>query len=123
MAYPLTFPSYPFPKRVRVRKQYAQAMTQSPTTFTQQIYKHPGKRFVIEVTIQKCTSSEAEIWTAFFDGLEGMEGTFALNLNPYCPGMSPAPGTLNFRLNEPEIGWDTEFATLFDFTFTAVQDK
>lgn len=121
-AYPLTFPTYPVPLKVRVRRRTAAAVAESPTTFKQQIYQHPGARWEIDVTIQKCTAEEAQVWTQFFYDLQGVVGTFNFNLTPYCPGLTPAPGSTRFRLSEAETGWDSELACLYDFSFRAVQD-
>ncbi len=96
----LTFPSYPIPSSVRVKRRTATA---------------------IEVTIQKCDAVEAAVWTQFFYDLQGQVGTFNFNLNPHCPGLVPAPGTVEFRLADPEVGWSAELAVLFDFSFSAVQ--
>ncbi|HYC64520.1 MAG TPA: hypothetical protein VEC14_07310 [Reyranellaceae bacterium] len=104
-----------------VRRRKAAAVTTSPTTFTQQVYQHPGVQWLIDVTLQKMTALEAQPWTQFFYDLEGVVGTFQFNLTPWCPGLVPAPGVLNFRLAAPEVGWDSELAVLFDFRFSAVQ--
>jgi len=120
--YPLTFPTNVAPEDVRVTRRYAQSVHTSPSTYTQQIYQRVGKRWEIEVTLQPMAAAEAASWTQFFYDLEGQVGTFAFNLTPHCPGLSPAPGAVNFRLAEPNIGWTSRLATEFGFTFRAVED-
>ena len=77
---------------------------------------------MLEITIQKCDAAEAAIWTQFFEDLDGVVGTFNFQMNPHCPGLDPAPGLVRFRSADAELGWDAELATLFDFSFRAVQD-
>lgn len=120
----LSFPAYPQPKRIFVRRRTAAGVSTAPTSFKTQVYQHGNNaRWEIDVVIQKCTAAEAAAWCAFFYGLKGRVETFTLDLNPWCPGVSPAPGTVTFRLANPDPGWDAEHATLFDFTFSAYEDK
>lgn len=109
------------PAKVRVMRRTAAAVVESPTSLKQQVYQHPGKRWEIEVSIQPMPRAKAALWTQFFYDLEGVVGTFTMDLNPHCPGLTPAPGVVTFRLAEPVIGWDSELATTFGFTFRAVQ--
>jgi hypothetical protein len=122
-SYPLTFPAYPAPSEVFVRRRTSAGVSTSPTSFVTQAYQHPGGRWEIDVTIQECNAAEAAAWTQFLHDLYGRAGTFNLNLNPYCPGLSPAPGTVTFRLANPDPGWRSKLAVLFGFTFSAYEDK
>jgi len=120
--YPLTFPTNVAPQNVQVTRRTAAAVSTSPTSYKQQVYKHPGKRWQIDVTLQPMPADFAAAWTQFFYDLDGQAGTFSLNLNPYCPGLTPAPGVVTFRPADPELGWSSELATTFGFTFRAVED-
>lgn len=120
-SYPLTFPTNIHPKNVRVSRRTAAAVSESPTTYQQQVYQHPGNRWQIDVTIQPMNKADAALWTQFFYDLQGRVGTFSFNLDPHCPGLSPAPGVVAFRLADPEVGWDSNLATTFGFSFRAVQ--
>jgi hypothetical protein len=121
-SYPLTFPTNIHPDNVRVNRRRAAAISTSPTTYKQQIYQHPGKRWEIDVTLQPMHKTEAALWTQFFYDLDGVVGTFNFNLNPHCPGLLPAPGVVVFRSAEPSNGWDSKLATTFSFSFRAVED-
>ena len=120
-SYPLTFPTNVYPAMVRVRRRTAAGVAESPFTYQQQVYQFPGVRWEIDVTIEPMHVSLAAAWTQFFYDLQGRVGTFAFNLTPHCPGLSPAPGTVNFRLNDPDPGWDSGFSVEFGFSFRATQ--
>lgn len=120
-AYPLTFPTTIAPHRVRVTRRTAAAVVESPFTYQQQVYQHPGARWEIECSFEPMSRADAASFTQFVYDLQGRVGTFAFNLTPHCPGISPAPGVKNFRLAEPSVGWDAELATSFGFSFRAVE--
>ncbi len=116
-----TFPTNVAPQRVRVSRRTAAAVVESPTSLKLQVYQHPGKRWEIEVTLPPMPRDLAAAWTQFFYDCEGPVNTFAVNLDAFCPGLSPAPGSVTFRLAEPVVGWDSELALTFGFSFRAVQ--
>ncbi len=120
-SYPLTFPTTVYPERVGVRRRTATAVAESPFTFQQQVYQHPGVRWEIDVKLPALPPALAPLFTQFLYDLNGRVGTFAFNLTPHCPGLSPAPGVVNFRLADPDVGWDSEVACVFGFSFRAVQ--
>lgn len=120
-SYPLTFPSAIIPQSVHVSRRIAAAVVTSPTSFAQQVYQHPGKRWQIDVKLQPLPADLAAEMTQFFYDLDGPVGTFNFNLTPHCPGLSPAPGVVEFRLADPENGWSAELATVFGFTFRAIE--
>lgn len=122
MPFPLAFPTNVHPDRVRVVDRYAAAAHTSPITLVPQVYDWGNRRWEIEVTLQPMYVTEAAVWSKFFFDLKGMVGTFTLNLNPYCPGVDPAPGVVTFRLANPDPGWDARMAREFSFTFRAIQD-
>ena len=120
-SYPLTFPTNVHPENVRVRRRTATAVAESPFTLQQQIYQHQGARWEIEVALQPMPYDEADEWTQFCYDLAGRVGTFTMNLNAHCPGLSPAPGSITFRLADSDVGWDSKLAREFGFSFRAVQ--
>lgn len=120
-AYPLTFPTNIHPANVRVIRRTAAAVAESPTTYQQQVYQHPGVRWEIDVKLQPMDVVAAALWTQFFYDLQGRVGTFNFNLTPHCPGLAPAPGVVLFHLADPEVGWDSDLARTFGFSFRAVQ--
>jgi hypothetical protein len=56
----------------------ATAITQSPFTFDQQVFAHPGVRWEAEVTLPPMTRSEAREYEGFFASLRGMKETFTM---------------------------------------------
>lgn len=75
ISYPLTFPSIGIVnstfRLVRVTSQ-----NESPFTFAQQNYKHPGERWEGEVTFQPVRRADAAEIQAFLGELYGQYGTF-----------------------------------------------
>lgn len=120
-SYPLSFPTALAPYKVRVSRRTAAAVAESPFDFSQQVYQHPGERWEIELSFEPMNRTDAAAFTQFLYDLKGRVGTFAFNLTPHCPGLSPAPGVVNFRLAESVIGWDSELATAFGFSFRATE--
>lgn len=122
MSYPLAFPTNIFPENVRVTRRTAAKVSESPSNYSTQVYQEPGERWEIEVTMQRMNRDDAAAFSAFIFGLKGRVGTFAFDLTPHCPGIDPAPGTVNFRLAESNPGWDSRLARDFGFSFRAYQD-
>lgn len=120
-SYPLTFPTL-LPESVDVVSLAAQSASRSPTSFDPQIYDWLGRAFKIVVTIQMADATDAAIWGAFFRDLDGLTGTFAFDLDPWCPGWSPAPGTRIFRLISPDQSWRSRFRRDWNFTFEAIDE-
>ena len=119
-SYPLSLPTNVHPENVRVRRRTATAVAESPFTFQQQVYQHPGARWEIEVSLPAMPADEADEWTQFFYDLQGRVGAFTMDLTPHCPGLTPAPGIVGFRLVE-DPQWDSKLAREFGFSFRAVQ--
>jgi len=119
-SYPLTFPTLQ-PLRVRVSQPNAVAAVPSPFTFQQKVYVHAGRGWVIDVTMQEMTATSAALMTQFLYDLQGRRGTFSFDLDPWCPGLAPAPGVLPFRLADNDPGWDSDLASTWEFSFRAEQ--
>jgi hypothetical protein len=113
-------PTNVFPDTVHVLRRHVVAVSESPYTFSQQVYQFPGQRWEIEVTLQPMDAISAALWTQFFSDLNGRAGTFTLNLTPHCPGLVPAPGVKTFRLAE-DPGWDSHLAADFRYSFKATE--
>lgn len=121
-SYPLTFPTNVFPEEVFVKRRTPAGVSTSPTNYVTQVYRHPGRRWEIDVKLQPMDVVRAAVWAKFFDDLDGRAGTFTMNLNKHCPGVDPAPGDVVFRLVDADPGWNSRLATVFGFSFRAVQD-
>lgn len=120
-SYPLSFPTAIFPASVRVTRRTAAKVSESPTSYSQQVYVEPGERWEIDVMLQPMGVADAAVFTQFLYDLRGRVGTFTFNLTPHCPGLDPAPGEVAFRLTEPNPGWDSRLAREFGFSFTATE--
>src|SRR4051812_46115109 len=108
-SYPLTMPTNVHPESVRVRRRTATAVAESPFTLQQQVYQHTGARWEIEVALPAMPADEADEWTQFFYDLNGRAGHFNMSLTAHCPGLTPPPGIVNFRLAE-DPQWDSRLA-------------
>lgn len=77
IVYPLTFPDQCI-KAVTIRARNIVAMSASPFTGQQQVYKHQGQWWEMEVTLPPMKQDAAEDMAAFLIKLNGQYGTFLL---------------------------------------------
>lgn len=75
--YPLTFPNIGI-KSVNIRAQSVVGVSTSPFTGQQQVYKHQGQWWEMEVTMPPMKRDEAEQVAAFLLKMNGRYGTFLL---------------------------------------------
>jgi len=78
ITYPLSLPSQAGIARVTLRSVNVVALAQSPFTFRQQVFQHPGERWEASVTLPAMARADAESWLAFLMALKGQVGTFLL---------------------------------------------
>ena len=121
-SYPLSFPTEPalYPLRVAVTQQHAQTKAKSPFTKSTQIYDWGGKQWVGSITMQKLDREMATIFGAFIDELDGMNGTFTLDLDPWTVGKTP--GAVTFRLARPATDWSADLAVEWNFQIDIEED-
>lgn len=119
---PVAFPTEPWPERVHVRPDYATAQFDNPLTKTVEVQTLGPWRWAIDVHMQPMRREEAAVFAPFILALEGGGEVFGFDLTPWCPGVSPPPGTHYFRLAAPDTGWDAEMAVLYGFAFSALED-
>jgi len=95
ISYPLTFPTHTRPKNTNIRAVNVVAASTSPFTFRQQIVKHFGQRWEVEISLPPMKRTNAEKWVAWLISLGGIYGTFNMPLFPYTAGgsASTAAGT------------------------------
>lgn len=95
ISYPLAFPTHTRPKGVNIRAVNVVAASTSPFTLRQQIVKHFGQRWEVEVSLPPMKRTNAEQWVAWLLSLGGMYGTFNMPLFPYTArgSASTAAGT------------------------------
>lgn len=75
-SYPLTMPTSPAPISAVFDLDRAQAISESPYTFANQVHEHQGTKFIWTLTYPKMTLADAAAWRAFLMELRGMVGTF-----------------------------------------------
>lgn len=78
ISYPLSLPTQAGIANVTLRAANVVALSQSPFTFRQQIFKHPGERWEATVTLPSMARANAESWLSFLLALKGQTGTFLL---------------------------------------------
>lgn len=77
IVYPLTFPTDCI-QRVTIRSRNVVATSISPFTGQQQVYRHQGQWWEMEVTMPAMKRADAEAVAAFLIKLSGQYGTFLL---------------------------------------------
>lgn len=78
ISYPLSLPTSIGIAQITLSANNAVAISQSPFTFQQQIFQHPGQRWTASVSIPAIQRDLAEPWIAFLLSLNGPVGTFLL---------------------------------------------
>lgn len=75
--YPINPPSSGIAK-VKFLANTAVSVSQSPFSFSQQVYKHQGMRWEADITLPPMKRADAETWASFLLRLRGQYGTFLL---------------------------------------------
>lgn len=78
ISYPLSLPTSIGIAQITLSANNAVAISQSPFTFQQQVFQHPGQRWTASVSIPAIQRDLAEPWIAFLLSLNGPVGTFLL---------------------------------------------
>jgi hypothetical protein len=78
ITYPLSLPAQAGIASVTLRASNVVALAESPFTFRQQVFKHPGERWEATVTLPQMARANAESWLSFLLALKGQAGTFLL---------------------------------------------
>ena len=75
---PISLPTTPGPRKVRLRPARAAAFVASPYSFAGQAQVHPGARWLVELELPLMDRASAEPWIAALLQLDGPAGTFLL---------------------------------------------
>lgn len=78
ISFPVSLPTVGGARSVTWRMLDAVGLGESPYTFSQEVYEHPGKRWAVEVQLAPMQRADAEQWIAFLAMLRGRRGTFLL---------------------------------------------
>jgi len=76
--YPLAFPTVTGLASIQLTTRAAVAVSESPTSFTQQAVRHAGQAWGVNVTLPPMNRAEAEVWLSFLLRLRGRFGTFTM---------------------------------------------
>lgn len=63
---------------IELRAENVVSMSQSPFTFRQQVFRHPGQRWTASISVAPINRDLSEPWVAFLLALNGQSGTFLL---------------------------------------------
>jgi hypothetical protein len=93
ITYPISPPAAPAARRIRMRAVSVVAITQSPFVLTQEAQVWPGQNWQIDVSLPPMKRADAESWLGFLLSLNGMEGTFTLDIPTAKTPRGPALGS------------------------------
>ncbi|CAB4139409.1 hypothetical protein UFOVP346_44 [uncultured Caudovirales phage] len=98
VTYPLSLPTNVGIANITLMAKQAVAVTSSPFTFQQQIFKHPGEAWEASVSLPPMLRDDAANWVAFLVSLKGQFGTFLLG-DPNCRTVRGAVGSATVLIN------------------------
>lgn len=78
ITYPLSLPTTSGIRAVTLTAQNTVGISTSPFTYTQQVYKYGGQRWMADISLPPMSRDEAESWFSFLLKLNGRFGTFLL---------------------------------------------
>ncbi len=93
ISYPLTFPTHVGARSVSFRSVNQVAVSQSPFTYKQQVFKHGGEMWEADVQLPPMSRASAEIWIAWLLSLNGQYGTFLMGDPTGATARGEAGGT------------------------------
>lgn len=99
-SYPLDLPTVSGIASVRLVARNVIGVSESPFTFSQQIFRHQGQRWEADITLPPLRRDDAEEWASFLLRLRGQFGTFLLgdpaNATPRgSAGVTPGTPAVN----------------------------
>lgn len=95
--YPLTIPSELKVRSHYLRKQHAVGVSESPFDYQQQVFVHDGERYLLDLTFAPVADADAAAVITFYQNIQGMEGTFSINISGYDKSVS-GDTSITFRL-------------------------
>lgn len=115
------FPSG-LPARVEVSRAAAQRIGRSSYTLSGGVADLGGRLLRVVIEWQPMHVAVAGPVIGFIRNLDGMANRFYIDLDPYCPGWDPLPGTRYFRLSEPQGSHVVTLQTIFEARIEAIED-
>lgn len=77
ITYPLTLPTSGITS-AKLRQRNATVQSQSPLTYSQEVYSFPGQAWALDVQLYRMERAEALNWVGFLSSLKGQLGTFEI---------------------------------------------
>jgi hypothetical protein len=99
ISYPLATPTNKTIQQVSFFARNTVAMSMSPFTYAQQVYKWKGQRWEADITLPPMLRANAEEWISFLVSLKGSYGTFLLG----DPSAVTPRGTASVSAGTPVI--------------------
>jgi len=78
LTYPLSLPAGQAVRRIAIQSRSTVGFSESPFTYEQQIFAHPGESWTAQVELKPMLRADAEAWVAFLLALNGRQGTFLM---------------------------------------------
>ena len=78
ISYPLAMPTQPGFVDIRISKDTAVGISESPWTLTSQVQTYPGQRWRAEFSLPPMSRADSETWQCFLLQLDGQRGTFLM---------------------------------------------
>lgn len=111
ITYPLTAPVTTIGiQEIEFKAANVVSVSQSPFTYRQQVFQHPGQRWEVSVRIPPCKSDLANAWVSFLLSLKGQTGTFLLG----DPNMKDPRGTAKDTPGTPVVNGGSQTGTSLD---------
>jgi hypothetical protein len=86
-----------------------------------QVHDWNASAWELSITMQRMDAEDAAVFGAWLESLNGIAGTFTFDLTPWCPGVTPAPGSRTFALAEPVASWEVEKRVIWTFQIDAME--
>lgn len=112
-----------FPEEVRLIPLRAQAATRSPTTFITQVQDRGGAAWHLSMRLGDMDAELAALVIPILQTLAAQRNVLALDIDRWCPGVSPAPGVRLFRVTGARLGWQSQGGVVFGARIEALETE
>lgn len=116
----ITFPTGVDVGEVDVTEQHIAAQTLSPYTFSRQVYRHPGRRWMATFSYPLLGSSDANTILTFLQDMKGITNTTTVDLTDYTPHDSGA-NSVTMALMDNDYQYKKNLNGHYQISFTLVE--
>jgi hypothetical protein len=110
-----------YPEEMHVTPLRAQVATMSPTTFRAQVQNRGGAVYRLSLRIGDMGPALAARIVPLIQMLASGRNLMSLDIDPWCPGVTPLPGTRLFRVIEGQPGWQSHGGVVFGAHIEAIE--